>query len=719
MNRRGSGVVLALGVCLVLLLSSLALSPGRGGSPTPDRAVAQFTFGSSVEHVAGSARAPLLGPTRLAPSTFPSAVWLNVTPPTPTAAPPGTSFGSMAYDPLDLETVYFGGCSATQCPLNQTWVLKNGHWTNITDPRDAPPARSSAEMDYDPNLPGVLLFGGAAKVGYLDDTWLFHAGLWTNLSWVGAAPPGRYGATMAFDPDPEENGSVMYGGYEGGIGYGSDTWVWRGWSGWVPVVTSIAPPGRLGASMAFDAADDCLLLFGGYESFPGYVGDTWALYGGQWWAELPASSPTNRSGAAMVYDPTLSEVLLFGGYGPTGYLGDTWSFSEGAWHEVVLPTSPIAREGAAVALDPTGSVPLLFGGAASGAGALRDSWAFEVPPSAQLAATPTTAEVNGSVTVTATVTGGTPPYEAAFGFGDGSGAFVSSGQGAIIVDHAYSAPGSYALYVNVSDSGGANTTDVRLHAVTVTSGPVIGPFVEPLEGDAGIPIEFSGIGARNGTLPYTYAWRFGDGSMAAGENASHTYAAPGDYVGLLTVTDGSGATTAARFSVLVHALPQVTISTSSVPATLGSAVAFFANLSGGYPPFRFAWRFGDGAASSSAGGSHTYSRTGAFTVELWVNDSLGGSAHTTGSVSVRASSSPGTSTGSTTLPWWFWAGLGALLIAGVAGGLLIFRRSRGPPSVTATPAREGTPRTEVGPPPPAGPDRDSAGPAATNEGSDC
>lgn len=55
--------------------------------------------------------------------------------------------------------------------------------------------------------------------------------------------------------------------------------------------------------------------------------------------------------------------------------------------------------------------------------------------------------------------------------------------------------------------------------------------------------------------PLTYAWTFGDGDTGSGAAPSHAYAAPGDYLVSVSVTDPTGRTATSNLTVTVSAAP--------------------------------------------------------------------------------------------------------------------------------------------------------------------
>jgi len=133
------------------------------------------------------------------------------------------------------------------------------------------------------------------------------------------------------------------------------------------------PSPRTHAAMASDAADQCVVLFGGvqgdFTNFnPGTVwGDTWLWDGSKWMKMNPTNSPPARWGAMMTYDAAHGQVVLFGGrpdFNLNGSFGlaDTWvlDIPHNTW--ILKSTSGPARFLGSMAYDPQSGRPLLFGG---------------------------------------------------------------------------------------------------------------------------------------------------------------------------------------------------------------------------------------------------------------------------------------------------------------------------------------------------------------------
>jgi PKD repeat protein len=607
--------------------------------------------------------------------------WTNVTATGADAAPPAAFGGTAAFDVQDNETVYFGGCYAYGCATasNATWVFANGIWTNLTNPANSPPARDYAAMDYDANMHGVLMFGGTGQDGgYRNDTWLFSAGAWTNVSSYSVAPPARSGAAMAFDPQPEENGSVLFGGYGPSVGYFNDTWIWEGGAGWVKLVTSsIAPPAVDLTSMAYDAANGYVVQFGGYLESGGDDRQTWELYSGEWWNVTPSTSPPARSYADMVYDPSLSGVLLFGGfsYETEEQNNQTWLFDNGAWSERSPPTVPPGLDSCGFALADNGTVPILIGGFNQTSGdPVNETWAYEDAPSVDLTPSNSTDEVGEIVTFTASVVIGQGPFRATFTFGDGGSAEVSSTSRSLSVDHVYTTNGTFDASVVVADGVDATGSDLRV-PITVSLGPKISAAVSPTMADVGSQVSFTSSVLAKGAGSLTYRWQFGDGAIATVANTTHTYTKTGTYNVSVVATDASTASVTVNLTVTVVADPSVSASASPRQPYAGEMTRFYGNVSGGVGPYTYAWSFGDHNTSSLPDPVHIYNATGTYSVQLWVNDSGGASTHTSFTVTVGQTTLSGLLTGA---PLWFWGGVGALAAVAVVGSALLLRKPKTP-----------------------------------------
>lgn len=91
---------------------------------------------------------------------------------------------------------------------------------------------------------------------------------------------------------------------------------------WTKTNESLGP--SAGHNMVFERdATGRLILFGGAVD-EGLAADTW-VWDGEWRELDPPSSPPGRSNGTVAYDAAREELLLFGGLG-TGAreLGDTW-----------------------------------------------------------------------------------------------------------------------------------------------------------------------------------------------------------------------------------------------------------------------------------------------------------------------------------------------------------------------------------------------------------
>jgi len=137
-------------------------------------------------------------------------------------------------------------------------------------------------------------------------------------------------------------------------------------------------------------------------------------------------------------------------------------------------------------------------------------------------------------------------------FGDGS----SSSGSAVSVTHKYSAVGTYRVTLTVTDTNGLQSTSAP-QLVTVGPGvlPTASFLFSPTAPTAGSPVFFNASASVAGTghRIVSYRWNWGDGTPnSSGVTRSHTFAAIGTYVVVLTVTDEAGQTATTSVEVAVQ-----------------------------------------------------------------------------------------------------------------------------------------------------------------------
>ncbi|MFA9270008.1 MAG: PKD domain-containing protein [Baekduiaceae bacterium] len=108
------------------------------------------------------------------------------------------------------------------------------------------------------------------------------------------------------------------------------------------------------------------------------------------------------------------------------------------------------------------------------------------------------------------------------------------------------------------DGDGANGAKVDLGAIEYRREAPVAQLAAPATATVGQPVAFSAAGTTDpdgDTM--TYAWAFGDGQTADGQQAQFTFATPGPKTVKLTVTDAGGRSTALTATVQVSAPPVV------------------------------------------------------------------------------------------------------------------------------------------------------------------
>jgi PKD repeat protein len=110
-----------------------------------------------------------------------------------------------------------------------------------------------------------------------------------------------------------------------------------------------------------------------------------------------------------------------------------------------------------------------------------------------------------------------------------------------------------------------------------------------------------------------------------GPNPVYTYAAPGNYTVMMTVTNGCGQDYATYDITVVDCLPPSGADFAWAPMMPfpGQMVHFTGTVAEGSEPLAYAWDFGDGAMGNGANPTHMYAMTGTYTVLMTVTNDCG------------------------------------------------------------------------------------------------
>ncbi|MCP3917774.1 MAG: PKD domain-containing protein [bacterium] len=212
------------------------------------------------------------------------------------------------------------------------------------------------------------------------------------------------------------------------------------------------------------------------------------------------------------------------------------------------------------------------------------------------------------------------PTSWSWGFGDGGTSALRE------PNHTYATSGIYTVTLTVTNAYGTDT-QTRIDYIGVDFVPPVADFTGmPTTGSSPLTVDF--LDGSSGGAPTSWLWDFGDGATSTAQNPTHTYSASGFYSVVMTAGNAYGSDTLTRTNYVAVDVSSPTADFSADP-TLGAKplTVSFTDLSTGIPSL-WTWDFGDGATSSSATPSHTYSFAGDYTVSLTVTNPFGSDTHT-------------------------------------------------------------------------------------------
>lgn len=302
------------------------------------------------------------GPTGLAWTIPPKGFTNRIVPPQPSI------WNAAVSDPRNRRLVMYGGFTSTNQPLDETWWW-DGQWNYADGPGSA---RYGASLVYDARRDQYVMYGGCTSATAFDETWTVaiddqqFVATWTPQATSGTRPPGRCFATMVYDP--ATGNTLLFGGRDSLQNPKNDFWMWNG-STWTQLTPSSLPPARYWAAGGFDPIYHELVVFSG-ASATATLDDAW-VWNGTAWTKLATPSPPSRVQAQMAWDAARQRLVMFGGGKNGGIsLEDVWEFNAADHTWTYQPVGSLTRTGHALvpAFDQRGGVIMVNG---SGDGVYR------------------------------------------------------------------------------------------------------------------------------------------------------------------------------------------------------------------------------------------------------------------------------------------------------------------------------------------------------------
>ncbi|MBK8185307.1 MAG: PKD domain-containing protein [Candidatus Competibacteraceae bacterium] len=218
----------------------------------------------------------------------------------------------------------------------------------------------------------------------------------------------------------------------------------------------------------------------------------------------------------------------------TGWL---WNFGDGTTSADKNPSKAYSNAGTyTVSLTATGP-----GGSntATKTGYISVSKPTTPAPSASFNATPTSGVASLVVTLIDTSTG--IIASRLWDLGDGTTSTTPK------VSKTYSAAGTYAVKLTVTNASGSTTTTKTISVTAIA--PVANFSATPTSGTAPLKVEFS----DSSTNATSWSWNFGDGNTSTLQNPSNTYLKAGTFTASLIASGPGGASTVKTVTITVKA----------------------------------------------------------------------------------------------------------------------------------------------------------------------
>lgn len=665
----------------------------RAGSASPP---AQPPWTGAMSYDSTDGVVVLVDPVGTATETweFVGGVWSNVTPTTRPAASPYPMI--LADDPAGHGVLLVGGTSG-----NETWRFASDNWSRLA-PVNPLPASANFAGAYDPTLGALVLAGGfvARSGGGLapsNGTWWFDNDTWSLLS---AAPMPAEAVDSGATYDRVDGYMVFFGGLVNrstSFTYENETWA----LGDPVLARPVASPNptdvgvnvsfvnpyqntTLGYSQSWTLGDGNATPLGrfshAYASTGTYVVSLVATDGAGHFNNTtvrlaafsrPVVTVSTGSLPADVGVPVNFTSVVVAGAPPLSY---DWAFGDLNRSTSHYPTHTFGRPG-------TYTVVLSITDNAGVVVRANVSLRVNPPPTISLRLNWPVLDLGQPLALTASLANGTGPFQLSYqglpaGCTPGNVSFYSC---------VPTSDGVYSLSVSLVDARGSRATSLPMGlsiylplsifvsaSVAVSDlGQWVNFTVATGDGAPG-PVSLTYSGLPSGCLPDpgVRAWQCQPGPV-------------GSYNITVTARDSS-AEASSSLPLRLTVNPAPVLNFTSAPGSslrAGESVSFFANVTGGTPPYRYAFQ---GLPPGCTSGNQSEvqcvaSAAGTYNVLVSVVDAVGVERNRNLSVTVAL---PGPEPGTGPVPWATLTTAGAVAAVATALLVLALKRRRAPPTQT-------------------------------------
>ena len=241
-----------------------------------------------------------------------------------------------------------------------------------------------------------------------------------------------------------------------------------------------------------------------------------------------------------------------------------------------------------------------------------------VAPSASFVATTTSGFTPLTVKFVDTSING--PTAWVWTFGDGNSEFEQN------PTHTYTSEGTYTVTLTATNSIGSSTATKLDYISAELNEPIASFSADVTSGTAPLMVQFNDTSQN---APTSWTWNFGDDTTSNVRDPLHKFTSAGSYSIILTVRNSVGSnTTSISKYINVSALTAPDASFTASPTSgMAPLTVRFTDATINYPT-AWQWTFGDGTSSSEQNPSHTYLRSGTYTVVLTATNSQGSGTKT-------------------------------------------------------------------------------------------